>query len=387
MKCRPKSGAAWAAHALPVHCTLQGAWHTPWPAGDHASDACRSRWSLLLSCGGAVCRQAAVLDFSCCGVRLPAGSFRQACFNLPQDCTCDSSAWLQADARAARVEAQLQASQQQAEGRAAEVEAQLHSQQQLLGGSQVQLQEVASRQRAQGDLPQLWATKLEAPEAQLQGQVGCCRWKVPCWQLFSVRGVLLMGECCPRCGKGATCRANSSCCTPEQGCFARLAECLDARLLTGARWVHGRQLCLAPHVFRPGKLLCCICSKGAAALHARPPASWNLQSFGCSAPPPPPPLSVPANRPRPALLVLNDSGCPSQVLGSHKCMAHTVQLAAQPLNPTGKAATMTESYVPTGPSAGQRDGGRHREQGRDQDTGAAAQRSACSRAATVQGRA
>ena len=226
-----------------------------------------------------------MLVFSCCGVRLPAGSIRQACFNLPQDCTCDSSAWLQADARAARVEAQLQASQQQAEGRAAEVEAQLHSQQQLLGGSQVQLQEVASRQRAQGDLPQLWATKLEALEAQLQGQVGCCRWKVPCWQLFSVRGVLLMGECCPRCGKGATCRANSSCCTPEQDCFARLAECLYACLLTGARWVHGRQLCLAPHVFRPGKLLCCICSRGAAALNARAATPWNLQSSGCSAPP------------------------------------------------------------------------------------------------------
>ena len=106
----------------------------------------------------------------------------QACFVPARDCTCDHSAWLQVDARASRVETQLQASQQQAEARAAAIEAQLQSQQQLHGGFQVQLQEVASRQRAEGDLPQLWAAKLEALEAQLQGQVGCCGSRFPCWR-------------------------------------------------------------------------------------------------------------------------------------------------------------------------------------------------------------
>ena len=67
----------------------------------------------------------------------------------------------------AGLSAQLQASQQQAEARAAAFEAQLQGQQQLLGAFQTQLQEVASRQRAEGDLPQLWAAKLEAHEARM----------------------------------------------------------------------------------------------------------------------------------------------------------------------------------------------------------------------------
>ena len=78
----------------------------------------------------------------------------------------------------AGLNSQLQASQQQAEARAAAFEAQLQGQQQLLGAFKAQLQEVASRQRAEGDLPQLWAAKLEAHEARMlevRSMPSCCR--------------------------------------------------------------------------------------------------------------------------------------------------------------------------------------------------------------------
>lgn len=132
------------------------------------------RMSPLLSCGDAIL-------LTCSSILIQLLQCQAACrfheagmLHLGRHCACDHSTWLQADARAAQVEAQLQASQQQAEVKAAAVEAQLHSQQQLLGGVQVQLQEVGSRQGANDDLPQLWAAKLEAMEVQLQGQVGCC---------------------------------------------------------------------------------------------------------------------------------------------------------------------------------------------------------------------